>query len=104
MRTILRKGGYSIETAATYIDSSKPVYSLSVELEPQHKWQNNEPTEEIIGYRAWFSQEGLEPFEVKFASKVKLPNYLAKVEFDQLEACEVRTQVYFRAAGLKEVK
>lgn len=104
MRTKLRKGGYSTDTAATYVDQSQPVYSLSVELEPQHKWQNNEPTEEITGYRAWFSQEGSEPFQVKFATQVKLPQYLAKAKFDQLEACEVRGQVYFRATELKEVK
>lgn len=104
MRTKLRKGGYSAETAATYVDQSQPVYSLSVELEPQHKWENNEPTEEIVGYRGWFSQKGLEPFQVKFSNQVKLPEYLAKVNLNSLEACEVRGQVYFRAADLKEVK
>lgn len=104
MRTILRKGGYSAETAATYVDNSKSVYSLSTELEPQYKWENNKPIEEITGYKAWFSQEEQEPFEVKFASKVKLPNYLAKVELEGLEACEVRNKVYFRATGLEEVK
>lgn len=104
MRTKLRKGGYSADIAATYINQSQPVHSLSVELEPQHKWQNNEPTEEITGYRAWFSQKGLEPFQVKFDNQIKLPEYLAKVKFDRLEACEVRSQVYFRAGALKEVK
>lgn len=104
MRTILRKGGYSTDTAATYVDQSQPIHSLSVELELQHKWQNNQPTNEVTGYKAWFSQEGSEPFQVKFATQVRLPQYLAKVEFDQLEACEVRGQVYFRATALKEVK
>lgn len=104
MRTKLRKGGYSADIAAAYIDQSQPVHSLSVELEPQHKWQNNEPTEEITGYRAWFSQKGLEPFAVKFENKVKLPSYLSKVSFDNLEACEVRNNVYFRAQAIKEIK
>lgn len=104
MRTKLRKGGYSADIAAAYINQSQSVHSLSVVLEPQHKWQNNEPTEETTGYRTWFNQKGLEPFQVKFDNQIKLPEYLAKVEFDQLEACEVRGNVYFRAHGLKEVK
>lgn len=104
MKAIRRNGGYSAETANNYIDGNQPIYSLSTELEVQHKWQDNRPTDEIVGYKAWFSQEGLEPFEVKFENKVKLPSYLSKVSFDGLEGCEVRNNVYFRAANLKEVK
>lgn len=104
MKAIRRNGGYSIETANNYIDNNQPIYSLSTEPEVQHKWQDNRPTDEITGYKAWFSQEGLEPFAVKFTSQIKLPAYLSKVEFDQLEACEVRNNVYFRAVALKEVK
>ena len=33
-----------------------------------------------------------------------LPSYLAMVDFDNLEACEVGYNVYFRANGIKEVK
>lgn len=104
MKAIKRNGGYSIDTANNYIDSKQPIYSLSTELEVQHKWQDNRPTDEVAGYKAWFSQEGLEPFEVKFDSQIKLPSYLAKVCFDKLEGCEVRNKVYFRAGALKEVK
>ena len=104
MRAIRRNGGYSADTANNYIDSKQPIYSLSTELEVQHKWQDNRPTDEVAGYKAWFSQEDLEPFAVKFTSQIKLPAYLSKVSFDNLEACEVRNNVYFRAAALKEVK
>lgn len=104
MKAIRRNGGYSIDTANNYIDSTQPIYSLSTELEVQHRWQDNRPTDEITGYKAWFSQEGLEPFEVKFENKVKLPAYLSKVSFDNLKACEVRNKVYFKADSLKEVK
>lgn len=104
MKAIRRNGGYSIETANNYIDSTQPIYSLSIDLEVQHRWQDNRPTDEVAGYKAWFSQEGQEPFEVKFDNQIKLPDYLAKVNFDNLEACEVRSKVYFKADSLKEVK
>lgn len=104
MRAIRRNGGYSADTANNYIDNNQPIYSLSTELELQHKWQDNRPTDVVIGYKAWFSQEGQEPFEVKFDNQIKLPSYLSKVRLDSLEACEIRNKVYFRAANLKEVK
>lgn len=99
-----KTNGYSSEIARLYIKSSQPVYSLSTELEQQRKWRNNQPTDEIVGYRAWFTQEGLPPFQVKFSQQIKLPGYLKKIEFQDLEACEVRNNVYFRASDLKEVE
>lgn len=99
-----KNNGYSSEIARLYIKSSQPVYSLSTELEQQRKWRNNQPTDEIVGYRAWFTQENLEPFQVKFSQQIKLPGYLKKIEFQDLEACEVRNNVYFRASDLKEVE
>lgn len=104
MKAIKRNGGYSIEAANNYIDSNQPIYSLSTDLEVQHKWRDNRPTDEITGYRAWFSQNGLEPFQVKFDNQIKLPTYLSKVIFENLEACEIRNNVYFKADSLKEVK
>lgn len=104
MKAIRRNGGYSADTANNYVDTNKPIYSLSTELELQRRWQDNRPTDEIVGYKAWFSQEGQEPFEVKFEDQIKLPDYLAKVNFNNLEACEVRSKVYFKADSLKEVK
>ncbi len=104
MKAIRRNGGYSADTANNYIDNNQPIYSLSIEPEVQHKWQDNRPTDVVIGYRAWFSQEGQEPFEVKFDNQIKLPVYLSKVNFNNLEACEVRNKVYFKADSLKEVK
>lgn len=101
---IHRSSGYTADLANNILDSSKPIHCLSVELEPQQKFENNKPTGEVIAYKAWFTQAGLPPFEVKFADSVKLPNYLSVVEFDNLEAVEVSYNVYFRASGLKEVK
>lgn len=104
MRAKRRNGGYSADTARNYIDNNQPIYCLSTELDEQHKWQDNRPTDEVIGYKGWFSQKGLEPFQVKFEDQIKLPDYLSKVSFDSLKACEVHNKVYFKADSLKEVK
>ena len=47
-----KKGGYSTEIASNYIDNKKPIYSLSTELYPQQRFENNQPTGEIIEYKA----------------------------------------------------
>lgn len=104
MRRNYKKGGYSTDIANSYIDSQQPIRLLSTQLTSQVKFVNNQPTDEIAAYKAWFTQKGQEPFEVKFETKVKLPEYLALVAFVNLQACEFRHNVYFKAAGLKEVK
>ena len=104
MKTRNRKTGYSANTAAEYIDNKQAIYCLSTELEPQIRFEDNQPTGEIIAYKAWFSQKGLPPFIVKFNSEVTLPPYMTMVTFDNLQACEVSYNVYFKADGLQEVK
>lgn len=98
-----RKGGYSATTANNYVNPANPIYSLSTELEEQPVFENGRPTDKIQSYKAWFSQEGLEPFQVKFAEKVSLPKYLSLIEFDTLQACEIEYRVYFKANGINEV-
>ena len=80
------------------------VFTASTDLEPQIKFEDNQPTGEIIAYKAWFSQKGLPPFTVKFKTEVELPTYMALVQFDSLQACEVGFNVYFKADNVKEVK
>ena len=104
IKTKHKKGGYSATTAIEYVNPTKPIYSLSIELEPQQLFEDGKPTGEIIAYKATFVQEGFEPFQVKFEDKVKLPEFLRLVEFDNLQAVEVRYNVYFKADNLKEVK
>ncbi|WP_304651741.1 hypothetical protein [uncultured Ligilactobacillus sp.] len=103
MKIKKRKSGYSAETAYDYIDVKKPVYSLSTELEEQNVFKDGKPTEEIDSYKAWFIQEDLPPFYVKFPNKIKLPEFLDVIEFDNLEACEIRYNVYFRAENVQSV-
>jgi len=104
MKTRNRKGGYSTITANEYIDNKLGIYCLSTELEPQQLFEDGKPTGEIIAYKATFIQEGLEPFQVKFENKIKLPDFMSLIQFDNLQAVEVRYNVYFKADGIKEVK
>lgn len=104
MKTRNRKGGYSTNTANEYIDNKQGIYCLSTELEPQQLFEDGKPTGEIIAYKATFIQEGLEPFQVKFEDKIKLPDFMSLIQFDNLQAVEVRYNVYFKADGIQEVK
>ena len=104
MKTHNRKGGYSVNTANEYINNKQGILCLSTELEAQIKFEDGQPTGEIIAYKTWFSQKGLPPFTVKFESEVELPPYMALVQFDNLQACEVGFNVYFKADNVKEVK
>lgn len=104
MKTRNRKGGYSTITANEYIDNKQGIYCLSTELEPQQLFEDGKPTGEIIAYKATFIQKGLEPFQVKFEDKIKLPDFMSLIQFDNLQAVEVRYNVYFKADGITEVK
>lgn len=104
MKTMNRKGGYSANTANEYIDNKQGIYCLSTELETQIKFEDGQPTGEIIAYKAWFSQKGLPPFCVKFENEIELPSYMALVQFDNLQACEVGFNVYFKAENVKGIK
>jgi len=98
------KGGYTTTLADKIISQKQPIYSLSTELEPQQRFEEGKPIGEIVAYKAWFVQEGQDPFQVKFEDKVKLPEFLSLIEFENLQAVEVRYNVYFKADGIKEVK
>ena len=91
MKITNKKGGYSTEIANSYIDAKQPIRLLSTELEEQVLFENGKPTEDVAAF-------------VKFTDKVKLPEYMALVKFDNLQACEVNYNVYFKANGFKEVK
>ena len=104
MKTRNRKSGYSTNIASEYIDSKQGIYCLSTELETQIKFEDGQPTGEIIAYKAWFSQKGLPPFRVKFENEIELPSYMILVQFDNLQACEVGFNVYFKAENVKGIK
>lgn len=98
------QGGYNTQLADKIVNPNQPVYSLSLELEPQQRFDNGKPTGEIMAYKAWFVQESLDPFQVKFEKLIKLPAFQSIIQFDTLMACEVKYNVYFKANGISEVK
>ncbi|WEV51411.1 hypothetical protein OZX69_01430 [Lactobacillus sp. ESL0731] len=104
MKIRVRKGGYSADVVRNYVDLTQPIQSLSSRFDEVVKFVDGKPTNEVVAYKAWFTQEGVGPFQVKFTKKAKLPKYLSIVEFDNLEACEVNYNVYFRAVNVKEIR
>lgn len=102
---IRRTNGYSVEIAKQVLDGGKPIRFVGPAFVAKYVWKDGKPTSTVKGYATWFIQEGLPPFTVRFPEKVTLPNkYLQIVDFDNLQACEVRDNVYFKADSLKEVK
>ena len=100
---IRRNSGYSKEVAKMYIPSDVQIFSLSTELTKQVKWIDGKPTNEINGYQAWFVAEGTEPFKVKFTKRVSLPKMLNQISLTNLAACEVGSNVYFKATDLEVI-
>lgn len=98
------KGGYTTSLADKIISQKQPIFSLSSELEPQQRFEDGKPTGEIVAYKAWFVQEGQDPFQVKFEDSIKLPAFQSMIQFDTLQACEVKYNIYFKASGIKEVR
>lgn len=48
MRTNNRKSGYSATTAKQYVDPKQAIHCLSTEFEAQIKFEDGQPTGEII--------------------------------------------------------
>ncbi|MGK9326854.1 hypothetical protein [Aerococcus urinaeequi] len=94
------RGGYSEKTAEKYISNNEDILCLSENLQPQQEFIDGKPTNRIASYKAWFTQRGLPPFEVKFMTAFDLPPYLTKVTFKKLEGFEGKREVYFRAESI----
>lgn len=104
MKTHNSQSSYSSETTGKYIVDDKPIYNISSEVETQYNYIEKKRTDEVKGYKLYFSQEGVNPFAVKFAKMPSLPPFLSEVKLDNLEAIEIRSNVYFRAEGVRVVK
>lgn len=104
MKTKNSQNAYNEETAKQYIIDDKPIINVSSLVETQYNWIEGKRTDEITGYKLYFSQEGVNPFVVKFGKKPALPPFLSEVKLDKLEAIEIRSNVYFRSEGVRVVK
>lgn len=100
-----KNSGYSNEIGEKYIDIFQPVIFLSSYVEKQYKYENNQRTETIDGYKYWFIQAGLNPFKVKFSKKLNEGlNLFDEISFEEFEGIEIRGNVYFRAKDVKSFK
>lgn len=104
MKTKNSQNAYNEETARRYISDDKPIINVSSEVETQYNWIDGKRTDEVTGYKLYFTQEGVNPFPVKFVKKLTLPPFLSEVKLDKLEAIEIRSNVYFRSEGVRVVK
>lgn len=104
MRTKNSLNSYHEGTAQQYLSAEKPIINVSSEIEIQYNWIDGKRTDEITGYKLYFSQEGVNPFAVKFKKKPSLPAFLSEVKLDNLEAIEIRSNVYFRSEGIRVIK
>ncbi|MBB2507474.1 hypothetical protein G5S33_00865 [Staphylococcus cohnii subsp. cohnii] len=99
-----KKNGYSSEVAKRYVED-KDIYFVSSFPEVQFKYENDQRTNEITGYKYYFLQEGLNPFIIKFEDEIKeLPPFLSKVTIENLEGIEIRSNVYFKAQSITVAK
>lgn len=104
MKTKSSQNAYNEETARQYISDDKPIINVSSEVETQYNWIDSKRTDEVTGYKLYFTQEEVNPFPVKFVKKPSLPPFLSEVKLDKLEAIEIRSNVYFRSEGIRVVK
>jgi hypothetical protein len=95
---------YSEQAAHKFVPANIPVKCVTAHIETQFEYVDKQRTENIKGYKLWFVQEGNNPFTVKFDKKPELPSFLAIVEFENLQGIEIRSNVYFKADGMKVVK
>lgn len=104
MKTKNSQNAYNEDTARHYISDDKPIINVSSEVETQYNWIDGKRTDEVTGYKLFFTQEGVNPFAVKFEKKPSLPPFLSEVKLDKLEGIEIRSNVYFRSEGVRVVK
>lgn len=98
----IKQNGYSADLAKLYVPDDTEVLLLSTKPEPRYKWENGKPTDEVTGYKILCAIPG-DYFYVKFAQKPKnLPSFGTKVTFDDLQACEVGQNVYFKANAIRK--
>lgn len=96
--------GYSKEIASKYVNLEDDFLVVSNDVVPVYRFDNdlNKYTDEVVSYKIQVVQMGSESFYVKFNKKVKVKQ-LSNIKILELEACEVKNNVYFRAVDVKGV-
>ena len=95
--------GYSASLAQDAL-GHEIVYLVGLTLETQYEYADNKRTDNITGYQVWVATDNHNPFKVKFAVEDQ-PNLSTlkigdAVNFEGLEAVQIKSNVYFRAKKL----
>lgn len=76
--------------------------------EKQVKFVDDKPTKEVSGLQIWVATESHNPFKVKLPAdaSIDLSDYHIGdiIEFENLEAIEFKSKIYFRATSIKKGK
>lgn len=104
MRITNKKSGYSLEVARQYVDANGEFLVISPEVMEIFKYDsiNKKYTDEVDSYKIRVVQAGTVDFSVKFNKKVDVEQF-KKIKFKNLEAIELKNNVYFRADDISEV-
>lgn len=95
-----QKHSYSSDTAKKYINSGKDLMLASAHIEETFDYDENH-NRNITGQRIWLIQEGLNPFYIKLPTGVKIDvKQFDKISLNNLEAIEIKNNVYFRAESI----
>lgn len=54
--------------------------NVASEVETQYNWVDNKRTDEVVGYKLYFVQEGVNPFAVKFFGETQASRLLVGSE------------------------
>lgn len=97
------RSGYTSQLFHEIFGNEKNAIVLSPEANIRMKYVDNTPTEKIDSYRYWFVIKGQQPFEVKFSAQQAIEQF-DEIEFQGIEACNVRGNIYFRANSASVLK
>ncbi|MBK5424387.1 hypothetical protein [Bacillus sp. TH30] len=98
-----KQNSYSKEIADKYVNPTSSFILLSSEAEEMYTFENNKRVP--IGSKIWVLQAGVNPFSVKLPAQVTVSaNQLDQVSLVDLEAIEVRNNIYFRASSIEKIK
>jgi hypothetical protein len=95
--------GYSSSLAEQAVGNNPTASTISFTETVKWKWEDNKRTNQAEGYKYDFVVIGQNPFTVTFSERQNI-NQFDEVVFKNLEACNVRGKLHFRADSVTAVK
>lgn len=95
------QNGYSAEKAKEYVDGKMILASVQDNI--KYVYEDGKQTDDIEAYYIWVANAHQNPFKVKLTEKPDLSNLKIgdEIMFDNLQACEINYNVYFKADDFK---